>query len=72
MNYTDNKITWQAHAVMEVNLEILSTKRFPNGSQLTTESRKIIQQEVDNCRELLKEYGCQIPDSRELQLEFKF
>ena len=56
-SYMDNKITWQVHAVMMVELESLTSGRFPNGKKMDKKDREESQFEIDACRKILFEHG---------------
>jgi hypothetical protein len=67
-DYKDTPITWQAYAVMQVDMECLSGGKYPNGQRLTAKDRIEIKNEIADCKDLLLHYGCELPKSKETQL----
>lgn len=59
--YRNSSLTWQAHSVMSVNLEILRDGKWPNGTSITAADRQKIETENRNCEEILKTHNCEIP-----------
>lgn len=68
-SYMDNKITWQAHSVMKVEQECLSSGFFPNGKRLSVKDRQDSAAQIEICKQLLDEYGIIYQEKPKAQLQ---
>lgn len=57
-DYKDNVITWQAHAVMQVEQRCIDSGTNPNGKKLTNADIKESQEQINNCMQILIANGC--------------
>lgn len=56
-----NAITWQANAMMKVELETLKKGEYPNGDKITPSDILKINESIANCTAILESYHCEIP-----------
>ncbi len=58
VNYQNNKLTWQAKAVMDIETMCIETKKYPNGTRMNKTDIEKSNQIITDCIELLNKYGC--------------
>lgn len=57
-DYKEDKLTWQAHSVLMVEQECLLTGKFPNGKRMSAAEIKQSEEQINNCKSILINYGC--------------
>ncbi len=57
-DYTNNKLTWQAHWVMTINQKCIDTGHYPNGQKVNPKDIDNLKTEISNCKRLLINNGC--------------
>lgn len=72
IDHKANTTSWYANSVAWVNAECLKDGRFPNGKVLTEKDKEECREQVRLGNEILKEYGCQLIEIKEGQLELNF
>lgn len=60
----NNTVTWQAHTVMKVEQECLTTGFFPNGKRLTEKNKQESREQIEACNKILTEYGIHIQEQQ--------
>lgn len=62
--YTDNKLTWQAHSIMQVMKLMLEKGYFPNGTKMKAKDKQDAIEGIENCKAVLNHFGITIDEPK--------
>jgi len=66
--YQNNTVTWQAYIVMQVEMDCVSSGKFPNGKKMTKKDFEESNEQIKACRAVLIQYGIEPPQQYQLSL----
>ena len=52
-----NAVTWMAHSIIKINLEILKSGKYPNGSRVDKKAIEELNEEIENSQRALADNG---------------